>query len=295
MNELYQLDAPSVLLQLNSDAQQGLSETEAAERLNQYGPNATQENGARPPWLIFFEQLKATMVLILIAAAAVAGLLGSYKDTVAIAVIVVLFAIVGFAQEYRAEKAIAALKKLAAPFVKVLRDGRVREIASSDLVPGDVILLETGNLVPADARVLESVNLRVQEAALTGESEPAEKTAATLSEPDLALGDRSNLVYMSTVVTYGRGRAVVHATGMRTELGRIAAMLQGVPHEPTPLQRRLDRLGKTIGGIALAVAALIFGLGLLRGEDWQLMLMTAVSVAVAAVPEGLPAVVTITL
>jgi len=295
MNELYQLDAPSVLLQLNSDAQQGLSETEAAERLNQYGPNATQENGARPPWLIFFEQLKATMVLILIAAAAVAGLLGSYKDTVAIAVIVVLFAIVGFAQEYRAEKAIAALKKLAAPFVKVLRDGRVREIASSDLVPGDVILLETGNLVPADARVMESVNLRVQEAALTGESEPVEKTAAALAQPNLALGDRRNMLYMGTIVTYGRGKAVVTHTGMQTELGKIAKLISDVRGEQTPLQKKLDQLGRMLAVVGLAVAGAIVLLGLLRGDSLTHLLLTGVSVAVAVVPEGLPAVVTITL
>jgi Ca2+-transporting ATPase len=295
MNELYQLDAPSVLLQLNTDAQQGLSESEAAERLKQYGPNETQQAAARSPLLIFLEQFKATMVLILIAAAVVAGLLGSYKDTVAIGVIVVLFAIVGFVQEYRAEKAIAALRKLAAPSVKVLRGGKVREIASSDLVPGDVILLETGNLVPADARVVESVNLRVQEAALTGESEPVEKTAAALAQPDLALGDRRNMLYTGTIVTYGRGKAAVTATGAQTELGKIAKLIADVRGEQTPLQKKLDQLGRMLAVVGLAVAGAIVWLGLLRGDSLTHLLLTGVSVAVAVVPEGLPAVVTITL
>ena len=295
MNELYQLDTKTVLLQLNTDAQQGLSDADAAERLKKYGPNATQEQGARSPWLIFFEQLKATMVLILIGAALVAGLLGSWKDTIAIGVIVVLFAIVGFVQEYRAEQAIAALKKLAVPFVRALRGGQVREIASSDLVPGDIVLLETGNLVPADARVIESINLRVQEAALTGESEPIEKTTAAMTQPDLALGDRRNMLYMGTVVTYGRGKAVVTQTGMNTELGKIAKLISDVRGEQTPLQKKLDQLGRMLAVVGLAVAAAIVVLGLLRGDTLTHLLLTGVSVAVAVVPEGLPAVVTITL
>jgi Ca2+-transporting ATPase len=295
MNELYQLDTQSVLLQLNSDAQQGLSETAAAERLKKYGPNVTQQTNVRSPWLIFFEQFKATMVLILIAAAVVAGLLGSWKDTIAIGAIVILFALVGFVQEYRAEQAIAALKKLAVPFVKALRGGQVREIASSELVPGDVIVLETGNIVPADGRVIESVNLRVQESALTGESEPIEKTTVPMAQPDLALGDRRNMLYTGTVVTYGRGKAVVTSTGMQTELGKIAQLISDVRGEQTPLQKKLDQLGRMLAIVGLAVAAAIVVLGLLRGDSLTHLLLTGVSVAVAVVPEGLPAVVTITL
>ncbi len=293
--QLYQLDTKTVLLQLNSDAQTGLSEQEAEKRLVQYGPNATQETGARHPVLMFLEQFKATMVLILIGAAVVAGLLGSVKDTIAIGVIVILFAIVGFVQEYRAEQAIAALKKLAVPLVRALRGGHVREMSSPQLVPGDVILLETGNLIPADARVIESVNLRVQEAALTGESEPIEKTASALTTPDLALGDRRNMLYMGTVVTYGRGKAIVTNTGMNTELGKIAKLISDVRGEQTPLQKKLDQLGRMLAVVGLVVAALIVALGLLRGDSLTHLLLTAVSVAVAVVPEGLPAVVTITL
>ena len=293
--QLYQLDTKAVLEQLNSDAQTGLTEQEAEKRLAQYGPNATQETGARHPVLMFLEQFKATMVLILIGAAVISGLLGSVKDTIAIGVIVILFAIVGFVQEYRAEQAIAALKKLAVPLVRALRGGQGREMSSTQLVPGDVILLETGNLIPADARVIESVNLRVQEAALTGESEPIEKTANALTTPDLALGDRRNMLYMGTVVTYGRGKAIVTNTGMNTELGKIAKLISDVRGEQTPLQKKLDQLGRMLAVVGLAVAALIVVLGLLRGDSLTHLLLTAVSVAVAVVPEGLPAVVTITL
>lgn len=295
MKELYQLEPQAVLAQLHSDAQQGLSGSEAAERLQKYGPNVTQETRARSPWLIFFEQFKATMVLILIVAAVVAGLLGSWKDTIAISAIVVLFALVGFVQEYRAEQAIAALKKMAVPFVKALRGGQTREIASSELTPGDIILLETGNIVPADARVLESVNLRAQEAALTGESEPIEKIAAPMPQPDLALGDRRNMLYMGTVITYGRGKAVVTGTGTQTELGKIAKLIADVRGEQTPLQKKLDQLGRMLAVVGLAVAAVIVVLGLWRGDSLAHLLLTGVSVAVAVVPEGLPAVVTITL
>lgn len=293
--QIYQLDSKTVLEQLNSNPQQGLSEAEAEKRLQEYGPNVTQETAVRHPIVMLLEQFKATMVLILIGAAILSGLLGSVKDTIAIGVIVILFAIVGFVQEYRAEQAIAALKKLAVPLVRAIRGGQAHEMPSSRLVPGDVILLETGNLVPADARVIESVNLRVMEAALTGESEPIEKTTNALPTPDLAAGDRRNMLYMGTVVTYGRGRAVVTGTGMHTELGKIAKLISDVRGEQTPLQRKLDQLGRTLAMVGLVVAAVIVALGLARGDSLTHLLLTAVSVAVAVVPEGLPAVVTITL
>ncbi len=291
----HRLPAEDVLARLRTDPAFGLSEAVAAQRLAEHGPNELIERGGKAPWRILWEQFTATMVLILIVAAILSALVGDLKDAGVILAIVVLFGVLGFVQEYRAERAMAALKRLAVPTVRVRRGGAVREISARELVPGDIVLLEAGAIVPADARIIESANLRAQEAALTGESEPVEKASDALTAPDLPLADRRNMLYMGTTVTYGRGIAVVVATGMATELGRIATMLQSVRHELTPLQRRLDQLGKAIGVVALAVAALIFALGAWRGEDISLMFMTAVSVAVAAVPEGLPAVVTITL
>ena len=278
-----------------SSSPAGLSEAEAAERLSRHGPNELKEGGGRSPLRLLLAQFGETMVLILLAAALVSGLLGKQTETVAILAIVLLFAGLGFVQEYRAERAMAALRRLAVPTVRVRRDGAVREGSARELVPGDVVLLEAGAAVPADLRFLESVNLRVQEAALTGESEAVEKTVEPLAGSDLPLGDRRNLAFLGTAVTYGRGSAVVTATGMETELGRIAALIQGVRAEPTPLQRKLDGVGKALASAGAAAALLVLGIGLLRGEPWGDMLRTGISVAVAVVPEGLPAVVTIAL
>jgi len=289
------LDTESALENLQSDPARGLSTAQAAERLAENGPNELVEKGGRTPWQILWEQVSATMVLILIAAAVMAGFLGDTKNLVAILSIVVLYAILGFVQEYRAEKAIAALKKLSVPNVRVLRNGQLGELSARELVPGDILQLETGNVLPADVRLLEAVNLRVQEAALTGESEAVEKQTAPLQVEQLPLGDRRNLGYMGTIVTQGRGLALVVATGMQTELGKIADLIQQVPQEPTPLQKRLDQLGKSLAVIGVLIAGLIFMIGLWRGDEIRHMLLTAVSVAVAIVPEGLPAVVTITL
>ena len=280
---------------LKTQTETGLSQNEAESRLTQYGRNELVEKGGRTPLKIFWEQITATMVLILIAAAVIAGLLGDLKNTIAISAIVILFSILGFVQEYRAEQAIAALKKLSVPNVRVQRDGTVQEISARDLVPGDILQLEAGNVLPADVRLLEAVNLRVQEAALTGESEPVEKQTAALSDEDLPLGDRRNMAYMGTIVTQGRGRALVVATGMQTELGKIADLIQQSGSDETPLQKRLDSLGKNLALVGVVIAVLIAVLGLLRGDELRHMLLTAVSVAVAIVPEGLPAVVTITL
>ncbi len=280
---------------LNTGTETGLAQTEADSRLKQYGRNELVEKGGRTPLKILWEQITATMVLILVAAAVVAGLLGDWKNTIAISAIVILYAILGFIQEYRAEQAIAALKKLSVPNVRVLRDKTLKEISARDLVPGDIIQLEAGNVLPADVRLLEAVNLRIQEAALTGESEPVEKQINVLSGEDMPLGDRRNMGYMGTIVTQGRGLALIVTTGMQTELGRIAALIQQSGGEETPLQKRLDQLGKNLAIVGVVIAILIAGLGLLRGDDLRHMLLTAVSVAVAIVPEGLPAVVTITL
>ena len=295
MNNWYKMDTASVAAALESQPAAGLDEALAARRLEENGPNELVERGLRTPWRILWEQFTATMVLILIGASLLSAILGEIKDAVAIGAIVVLFAVLGFVQEYRAEKAMAALKRLAVPVVRLLRAGSLREVSARELVPGDLILLEAGNLVPADARLLEAVNLRIQEATLTGEAEPVDKLVSALPGGDLPLGDRRNMAYMGTVVTYGRGTAMVVHTGMRTELGRIAALLQDVKSEPTPLQRRLDQVGKLLALVGLGIAGLILLMGLQRGEPLRDMLLTAVSVAVAIVPEGLPAVVTITL
>jgi len=283
------------LADLGVTQENGLSQSEAESRLAKFGRNELVEKGGRTPLKIFWEQITATMVLILIAAAVVAGLLGDTKNTIAIGAIVLLYAILGFVQEYRAEQAIAALKKLSVPEVRVIRDGKLVPLSARDLVPGDILQLETGNVLPADVRLLEAVNLRIQEAALTGESEPVEKQTAALSGDDLPLGDRRNMGYMGTIVTQGRGLALVVATGMNTELGKIADLIQKSDSGQTPLQNRLDRLGKNLAIVGVVIAIFIAVLGLLRGDELRHMLLTAVSVAVAIVPEGLPAVVTITL
>jgi Ca2+-transporting ATPase len=295
--EWHKADVAAVLKELNTTVEHGLTQAEAERRLQQYGLNELVDRGTKNPWKILLEQFTSVMVLILIAAAVISLLVGDLKDAIAILAIVVLFGVLGFTQEYRAEKAMAALRKMAVPNVRVRRDGDVREVAASQLVPGDIVLLEAGNVVPADARIVESNNLRIQEAALTGESEPIEKDTGALSgdTQSVPLGDRRNMGFMGTNVTYGRGVVVVTETGMNTELGHIATLIQEVDDEMTPLQKRLDQLGKVLGAVAIIIAGLIFVLGIIDGESVELMFMTAVSIAVAAVPEGLPAVVTITL
>ncbi len=280
---------------LNSSIDQGLSESEVQARQAQFGLNELVEKGGKHPLKLLWEQVSSVMVLILIVAAVVSAFLGKTTEAVAIGAIVVLFVILGFVQEYRAEQAMAALKKLAVPVVRVRRGGKLVELSAVQLVPGDIILLEAGNAIPADARVVESANLRVQESALTGESEAVEKQTAVLDKSDLPLGDRLNMLYMGTNVTYGRGTAVITATGMNTELGKIATLIQGVKDSPTPLQKQLDGVGKMLALAGVAVAALVLLIGVWSGESWEEMFLTAVSVAVAVVPEGLPAVVTITL
>jgi Ca2+-transporting ATPase len=295
MKQPWCLSVEECVNSLHTSSSEGLSTSEARRRLAESGPNELIERGVKSIWAITWEQLTAIMVVILIIAAIISILLGEYKDSVAILVIVLLNTILGVSQEYRAEKAMAALKKMAVPSVKVRRDKRVYEISARDLVPGDIVLLEAGGFVPADTRVLESANLRVQEAALTGESEPVAKHAETLDNEHLPVGDRRNMAYMGTVITYGRGEAVVTETGMHTELGRIAEMIQTVEREPTPLQRRLEQLARGLAVGAIAIVGVVFVLGLLRGEDIKVMFLTAIGMAVAAVPEGLPAVVTIAL
>jgi Ca2+-transporting ATPase len=299
MNPWHEVDPDVVAAQLGTDLARGLTTSEAARRLAVLGPNELVGSRARSAWAIAWEQITATMVVVLIVAAAVSAAVRDYQDALAILAIVVLNTVLGFHQEFRAEKAIAALRKLAVPRVRVRRDGHVFEISARDLVVGDVMLLESGNIVAADGRLAGAANLRTQEAPLTGESHPVEKDPATIPAPDdrstVVVGDRRNMLFMGTAVIHGRGHAVVTDTGMRTELGAIATMLQAVDREPTPLQRRLDHLGGRLALAALGIVALMFVLGLVRGEGLKVMFLTAVSMAVAAVPEGLPAVVTIAL
>ena len=291
----HMLEPAAALARLRADAARGLDPAEAAARLARDGPNALTERGGRGAWRVLWEQLASAMVALLAAAVAVSALLGDWADAAAIVAILVLNTLLGYVQEHKAEKALAALKRLSEPKAKVRRGGRVLELPSRELVRGDIVLLEAGNRVPADCRVLESAELRVEEAALTGESEPARKGPAALADPELPLGDRRGMAYMGTTAVAGRGLALVVETGMATELGRIAALLGGVMREPTPLQRQLEGLGRVLAGAALGVVGVFFTLGLLRGEPMRLMFMTAVSMAVAAVPEGLPAVVTVAL
>jgi Ca2+-transporting ATPase len=273
----------------------GLTGLEARRRREEYGPNELVEKKKKTLLMMFFDQFRDFMILVLIAAAVVSGIIGEPADTIAIVVIVLLNAALGVSQEHKAEKAMAALKKMAAVAATVMREEASASIPASELVPGDRVILEAGQVVPADMRVLEAVRLQVDEAALTGESLPVEKHLDALHDEDLPIGDRRNLLYKGTFVTRGRGSGVVTATGMRTELGRIASMIQEGKEARTPLQKRLASFGRKLSYVVLAICGAVFAVGVLRGEDTFLMLLTAVSLAVAAIPEALPAVVTISL
>lgn len=289
------LDIPTVLQRSGTTLDCGLKTGDVARRQQHYGLNQLIERPPKSLGRMLWEQLTATTVLVLIAAAAIAAVLGDHKDTIAILAIVIFNAGLGLNQEYQASQAFAALQQLAVPLAKVCRDGEWRSISARQLVPGDLIRLEAGDFVPADGRLIESANLQVQESAFTGEFAPVDKDSQRLAPKDLSLGDRQNMVYLGTVVTYGRGQVVVTATGMTTELGQIAQAVQTLVPEPTPLQKRLDSLGKRLAIATLLLVLVILGLGLFRGENFYMMVLTAVSIAVAVIPEGLPAVVTITL
>ncbi|MEK6946600.1 MAG: cation-translocating P-type ATPase [Nanoarchaeota archaeon] len=283
-----------VLKELNTSSN-GLTQQEADARLKQHGFNELKEGKKISPLEIFISQFKSIVVWILIAATVISAFLGEYVDAIVIFSIIILIALLGFFEEYRAEKAIEALKKLASLMATVLRDGQKKEIDAKELVPGDVIVLQTGDKVPADARLIEVFNLQTQEAALTGESQAVKKNISQLEEKT-SIADRHNIVFSSTIVVSGRAKAVVIATGMQSEIGKIAKMIEEVKPEPTPLQKDMDQLGKFIGTITLIIAALVFATGMLaRHSNWIDMLLVSVSLAVAAIPEALPAVVTISL
>ena len=273
----------------------GLTNDEARQRLAEFGPNELQEKKKRTILFMLLDQFKDFMILVLIGAAVIAGVIGDLADTLVIIAIVVINAIIGFIQEYRAEKAMEALKKMAAHTAMVLREGAIVGVAAGELVPGDIVMLEAGSLVPADIRLMETAQLKAEEAALTGESVSVEKHSRTIMEEQLPLADRKNMVYKGTTISYGRGTGVVTATGMKTELGKIASMLQDEEEVKTPLQKRLAAFGRKLALAVLIICAIVFGMGFLRGEPALLMLLTAISLAVAAIPEALPAVITISL
>jgi Ca2+-transporting ATPase len=282
-----------VFKELQSSAD-GLSTEEVAKRIQQYGANQLQEKKKKPVWLLFAMQFKDVMILILMVAAIISAIVGDVKDMTVILIIIVINAIVGFVQEYRAEKAIDALKKMAAANVRVRRNKRVEQIPATEIVPGDVVLLEAGDMVGADLRIRESHALKIEEASLTGESHAVDKSPDPLKQEDAPLGDRINMAYKSTLVTAGNGTGVVIATGMQTEIGKIAGMLQE-KESTTPLQQRLADFSKKLSFIILGICVVLYFIGILRGETPVNMLLTTISLAVAAIPEALPAVITIAL
>lgn len=281
--------------ELGVDIKKGLNLKEVSKRLAHFGHNVLAEKKKASPVAMLVAQFKDFMILVLIAATVISGLMGEIADAITIMAIVILNAILGFVQEYRAEKSMDALKKLTAPEAKVIREGREQRIPAKELVPGDVVVLDTGDKIPADLRLIESVNLEIDEATLTGESVPVKKTAAVLPKENLSLGDRKNMAYMGTVITRGRGRGVAVATAMETEMGQIAGMIQQVEDEETPLQRRLEQLGRYLVVLCLVICAAVVATGVWRGESAYEMFLAGISLAVAAIPEGLPAIVTIAL
>jgi len=280
---------------LQVDPATGLSHQEASGRLMQHGANALREKPPRAMWRMLLDQFTDFMILVLIGAAIVSGVIGDIEDTLAIIAIVLLNAVIGFVQEARAEQAMAALKKMAASSAVVLRNGQHHMVPAANIVPGDIVLLEAGNVIPADLRLIEAIQLKADEALLTGEANTIEKISEPLPESELPVGDRRNMAYKGTTATTGRGIGIVVATGMATELGKIATLLDAGDELKTPLQRRLTAFGKRLGLAVLSICVIIFAVGVLRGEALGLMFLTAVSLAVAAIPEALPAIVTISL
>jgi P-type Ca2+ transporter type 2C len=291
----HRLEANAVIQHLGSDVSSGLSVAEAARRLIKHGVNELKSSHRISPWSILLGQFKNVLIAILLVATALSVFLGHSAEAMAIALIVLFAVLLGFAQEYRSERALEALRQMAAPAAAVLRDGEEVVIAARDVVPGDIILLRSGDKVPADMRLIAAVNLQTDEAPLTGESVPIEKQTAALADGESPLAERNNMVYAGTAVTYGRGKGLVVATGMATEFGRTAAMLESVATTKTPLQENLDKVGSALAQAALIIVGIIVGLGLYRGQPFMEMLIFGIALAVAAVPEALPAVVTISL
>lgn len=295
MKKCYQQSIDEIVKYSKTDLKTGLSSAEVKKRLNEVGPNQLEEKKGRTPWDMFLGQFKNVLVLILLIAALVSFILGEVSDAIVIAIILILNATLGVAQEYKAEKSLAALKKLTTPNALVIRNRKQARIKATQLVPGDIVLLESGDHIPADLRLTMATNLKIQEAILTGESVPVEKKSDLIDKENVSLGDQNNLAFMGTAVISGRGRGIVSATGMKTEMGQIARMLEEQKQEETPLQKKLNQVGKKLGLIILIVVGFVVLLGSLRGIPFFDMFLVGISLAVAAVPEGLPAVVTIVL
>lgn len=295
MANYYSKEIKEVAKEFNVDLSKGLNGLEISDRLDQYGYNKLEEKHGRTLTQMIMEQFKNLLVIVLIAASVLSIVIGEVVDGIVILGIVILNAVLGIVQERKASDALKALKEMAAPKAKVIRDGKIESIDSSELVPGDIVVLEAGDYVPADLRLVESVNLKIDESALTGESVAVDKEATGVLDENAPIADRINSAYMSTIVTYGRGKGIVYGTAMETEIGKIATMLNETTDEQTPLQNKLHAFGKFLAIACLIVCVIIFGLGIYRGEDLLEIFMTAISLAVAAIPEGLPAVVTVVL
>lgn len=291
----HQLTAEEVLQSLDTHPEKGLPAADAAKRLEQKGPNELTEGKTVSPVTLFLNQFKDFMVLVLMGATLISGMLGEYLDAITIIAIIIMNGILGFIQEFRAERSLRALKELSAPHAKVLRGGAIEQVPAKELVPGDIILLEAGDRVPADIRWLTANNIYVEESALTGESVPVRKATEALGNPDVPLGDQRNLGFMGTLITMGTATAAVIRTGMDTEMGKIAGLIESTEEMETPLQHRLEQLGKILIIVALALTVLVVVAGILHGQPAYAMFLAGVSLAVAAIPEGLPAIVTIAL
>lgn len=291
----YQRSIEDTYLKTETNQSTGLSQEEAKKRYEESGPNALVEKKPKTKIAMFISQLKDTMIYILFAAAIVSAILGEFSDSVIILIVVLLNATIGMIQESKAEQALEALKKLSSPFAAVRRDGKIIEVPATELVVGDIVLLEAGRIIPADLRLVSSINLKIEESALTGESVPSEKDCNYIATEEIGVGDQINMAFSSTSVAYGRGEGIVVHTGMNTEIGKIATLISQSSDEMTPLQKRLEDLGKLLGILAIIICVAMFGIAVIQKRDIVEMLLTAISLAVAAVPEGLPAVVTIVL
>ena len=300
MDQIYNQPVDALLQQFDVTSDAGLTDEEVKRRMDTHGPNRLDTTKQKSLLSMFFEQFMSSMVVILFIAAIISGVIGVMHDeglveSFVILAILIINALIGTVQEMKAQSSLEALNRMSSPHTKVLRGGQVTEVVSTAIVPGDIVLLDTGDIIPADLRLIESVNLKIQESALTGESVPVEKTAVQLQEKEVPLGDRDNMAFSTSMVTYGRGKGLVVATGMQTEVGKIAHMLQHTEATETPMGKRLQQLGKVLGYVALAICVVIFIVGVSYGNDWMEMLMMAVSLAVAAIPEGLQIVSTIVL
>ena len=292
--EWYQISGDETLTAWGSNYEKGLGAAEVTRRQQHYSNELAAVKGVHPA-LMFLKQFTDTMVLVLLAATVISGLIGAMTDAITIMAIVILNAVLGFIQEYRAEKSLQAIKEMVAPVAMVVRSGHYKSVPAKELVPGDIVLLEAGDRVPADLRLLSSSGMEADESSLTGESLPVNKDHNIIYTTEIMLAERSNMAFMGTTITRGRGSGVIVATGMETVMGNIAAMIQEEKQQMTPLQVRLDQLGKYLIIICLTVCAMVAGLGIYRGEAVMTMFMASISLAVAAIPEGLPAIVTVVL